>query len=368
MLISVSRRKLLHILAVAGLFGPYASSRADEVDLSGQLGFNLVAWGVAPWSLDALNNALESVSSFGAKRVTLVTFRYVDPLSGEITHESGSDLPDAPSDELIKQVLIRGHALGLQMSLNPLVEMAHPKGIGHLWRGDMQLDGAARSTFFTAYRAYLLDMSALANDIMIHRLYIGSELMQLSIDPTLTADWLDLITSLRANSTSGSQVADGVYSLRLSYSANFSEYRDVTFWHALDEIAVSAYFPLATRKQALGPGAPSSDTIFLNWSRHLEALKQFGTKVGKPIAVSEWGLTPWDAATTVPWDVAPSSEPDPQEQLHAYAAILHSLSTNGRWLSEFNIWHWYVEPESGPFAIEPGSKLAELISTKAFGK
>ena len=346
--------------AAAATARPEVPRTAGRPGLADLIGFDLVLWGHAPWPIERLRDALEALASFGIRRVTAVTFRYVDPASGAVTHRSGGELPDAPSDALVGEVLGIGRRLGLRMSLAPLVERASPEGIGYRWRGDMTLEGRAREAFLDAYRDYVTTMAGLARAAGARRLFVGSELLRLSTDPALEPAWRGIVRAVREGARSGAGVGDEP--LRLSYSANFSEYPDVTFWDALDEIAVSAYFALAEPDAARGPGRPSIDAMLSAWSGHLDALERFGRARGLPVAVSEWGLVPLDGASAAPWDVAPSEVPDPAEQLGAYAAVLLSLANPERRLDGFDFWHWHVGPESGPFAIGVDDPAASLIA------
>lgn len=60
----------------------------------------------------------------------------------------------------------------MRVSVNPLVEIDDPGGIGSEWRGDLSFAGARLDRLFADYRAYLRNMAELVNSAGAHRLYI----------------------------------------------------------------------------------------------------------------------------------------------------------------------------------------------------
>jgi len=124
---------------------------------------------------------------------------------------------------------------------------------------------------------------------------------------------------------------------------------------------VSAYFPLATPEQAQGPRRPSMRTLRAGWSDVLQRLSAFGRAQGKPVAISKWGLAPLDSCTAMPWDVAPSTLADPEERRRGYRAVVESLTHEAAALASFDLWHWYVGAESGPFAVRADGPVADII-------
>lgn len=338
-------------LATPGLVVARSNAWAERT------GFNVVTWGHRPWSFAELATALERLRAFGGRRITLVTFRYVDSQRGSVKREADFDLPPAPSDALIADTLAYARELGFATSLNALVEIGDPEGIGYRWRGDLSFRNTARRRFFDEYGRYQREMARIATRHGAERLFVGSELKALTTDPALQTDWIATIRDIRDVI---SDVA-GASRLRLSYSANFSEYRDISFWPHLDEIAVSAYFPLVAAQAARGPDRPSIDRVRRGWLAELATMRKFAYRLGMPLAVSEWGLTPFDLVTATPWALNDSEARDPGERVAAFQAVLSSLHREGNWLAGFDLWHWYVGSDSGPFAIRSGTIVADIV-------
>jgi hypothetical protein len=107
-----------------------------------------------------------------------------------------------------------------------------------------------------------------------------------------------------------------VYSGELTYAANFDQYEMVTFWDALDYIAVNAYFPLRKLWQ---PGTTAKELypVFeTRWAAILRSIHSLSVENGwgeKPILFTELGYVYRRDSTIQPWaatgfSVLPSAE------------------------------------------------------------
>jgi len=249
---------------------------------------------------------------------------------------------------------MEGKRLGMQVSLNPFVEIDNPNGIGHEWRGLLNFSGPMLRQFFEHYSGYLSEMASLASGTNTDRLYVGSELKALSSNPDARAHWSVLIDALR----------DAVgRKILLAYAANHDEYIHVPFWRELDEIGVDAYFSLASRIEAVGRGKPSVELIKRAWFEHLRDLHAFSKKRERPIFLSEWGVVPFDHATHEPWNGQPSDVMDLDEQLSAYQATIEATLVQDQWLKGVQFWHWDLRSASGShFGIRDESSVIRLIA------
>lgn len=103
--------------------------------------------------------------------------------------------------------------------------------------------------------------------------------------------WRELIAEVRQ-----------VYPGRLTYAANFDQYRDVGFWDALDLIGINAYFPLRP------PGEPvTADTLYpalrAGWRRVFDDIQSLRAERGldERVLFTEIGYTRRGDATLAPW-------------------------------------------------------------------
>lgn len=288
----------------------------------------------------------------GIRSITIITYRFVDKKTGNISTTSRYDLAAPPKDREIITAIEEGKRLGMQVSLNPFIEIDNPNGIGHEWRGTLDFSGEDLKTFFDNYQDYIINMAKVADATEADRLYVGSELKVLLCNSKARTLWFQVIDEARRSFRKGI----------LTYAANHDEYKNLPLWHQLDEIGIDAYFSLASRPQAAGIGNPTIGVIAANWKNILKRLKNFSEQQKKPVILSEWGVVPFDLTTYQPWNWKPSTTEDSLEQLNAYRATLAAVASQGNWLRGIQFWHWGMEGNlDSNYSIIPDSNLHQLI-------
>jgi hypothetical protein len=319
------------------------------------ISFNLVSWDTTG-KVNSLmwENAVQGLYDVGIQNFTIITYRFVDKETANISKTSHHNLAPPPENSAIAAAIQKGKKLGMQISLNPFVEIDNSKGIGNQWRGNLDFSGAKLKTFFKNYKNYIKEIAQLAQAGGVDRLYIGSELKALTLNTAAHTLWSDLINETR-----------NVFKNRgtLTYAANHDNYRNVPFWGELDEVGIDAYFSLATKSQSTGLGKPSVDTIKHSWERLLEPIRNFSREQKKSVIFSEWGTVPFDLTTHQPWNWKPSETIDSKEQLNAYKATLEALDSQGDWLKGIEFWHWAMPGSEGSnYRITLNSVVGQLIS------
>jgi Glycoside Hydrolase Family 113 len=326
----------------------------------GKFGASAVAWSAeVNKDIDPWTKAVRSMYEIGLRRLTLVSFAYVNSDSGVVSLQSGNGLPAGPSHEVLLAAAHEANSLDMEISIRPWVEIDNDSGPGDIWRGDFQInaDNDLSNEFCESYRSYVSQMAQLARQVSATRFYIGSEMNGLTNDEAMRDFWLDVISDCRS-------ILHKTDCL-LSYAANFDEYETVMFWEDLDEIGIDAYFPLATEKQTRGKGHPVSATLERNCIKMLKRLEQFSKKSKLPLFISEWGVVPFDGTTADPSNELPSIVVDKNEALRAYDAFLKSIEKTGHWLSGTDFWHWSVDPhEDSDYRIMAGSEVGALIQSR----
>ena len=92
----------------------------------------------------------------------------------------------------------------------------------------------------------------------------------------------------------------------LTYAANWTDYRRVPFWDALDAIGIQAYFPLT---DADDPGLAE---LRAAWRTRMATLRRYSDEVGRHIVFTELGYNRAHDAARRPWEHdsdGPSAEP-----------------------------------------------------------
>jgi hypothetical protein len=326
-----------------------------SVQRPGLTGFNLISWtrsalaGSRPWK-----RAIDEIHDLGVSRVTFVPFALYDRRMTQVVDESRYGLVCGPKTAVLAEAVRHARRKGMDVNIKPMIEIDNPDGEGEIWRGSIKLDDESLVPFFNSYREFVLDACELARTEGASRFYVGSELGGITSNYKSHGHWEELISACRSRL--------GASKCQLSYAANFDEYAQIAFWQLLDEIAVDAYFPLASRSSAAGIGRPSEREIRKRVDRFMGQLRMFAESRRKPLYIAEWGVTPFDLTTVDPSDESPSATPDAIEAINAYNALLASMSTQGAWLTGVDFWHWQVSVEDqSNYAIRPRDAVSRLI-------
>lgn len=359
---AISKRQFVIGASAAGLLAPLlyvgGCGNGKSTKLNKRLyGASLVAWDRASNGDPELwRKAVREMYDGGLRRVTLVSFAFVDPDTGEIHPESTNSRDSAPSRRVLLAAADEAASHGMQISIRPWVEAENDLGAGELWRGYLDFEGDAKTQFTNDYTEFVLDLADLAKEVQADRFYIGSELNRLTLKSEYSAFWHDLIKASKERLKQSQCL--------ISYTANYDEFGHVKFWKELDEIGIDAYEPLATPEQSRGAGNPSEKTIFKNFTRFMKRLEKLSKRFDKPVFIGEWGIVPFDTATSDPSNELPSTVVDHEEALTAYRAILNVLSMQGDWLSGVDFWHWSVGlNEDSNYRIEPNSDVSTIIKS-----
>ncbi|MCB9546945.1 MAG: hypothetical protein H6706_13985 [Myxococcales bacterium] len=226
----------------------------------------------------------------------------------------------------LARALAHARRAGLAVTLMPIIDVAR-RGPGR-WRGVLAPPEPGR--WWAAYRAELLALADVARAAGVHRLVIGSELASLEGD----AAWRPLIAAIRPR-----------FPGRLTYSANWDRYAEVPFWDALDEVAVSAWFPAPV-------DAP------------LAAAHRFAAERGRPLVLTELGYPALASAAEAPWDQHTGAAPDARLQARLLAEGLAAADAAGA--TEVFVWNWFGPGGSGDVGFSPRGKPAAGIMARAF--
>ncbi len=166
----------------------------------------------------------------------------------------------------------------LRSMLKPQIWVWHGEYTGHI---KMPTEEAWLELEQT-YSRFILDYAKLAQDKQVNMFCIGTELEQfIAHRPEF---WHELIKDIRA-----------VYHGKLTYAANWDEYKRTPFWSDLDYIGVDAYFPVSDEK------TPSVENAKAGWLAHKTQMKTISETFDKPILFTEFGYRSTDYTGKEPW-------------------------------------------------------------------
>jgi hypothetical protein len=306
--------------AAPGASEPPAGA-ADGVHVRG-VTVSCQTWG-REWGTDAFAADLDRLKALGVNWVAI--HPYASIRADGTVHARALDPADPP--EWLARPIREAHARGLSILVIP--HLAY-WGSPFAWRGDIDFaEPVARARFFATYRAWITDVAAATR--AADAFSVANELEKLAVH---AAEWRAVIASVRAATPA-----------RLTWAANWSGYRSVAFWDALDAVGIDAYFPLCERAD------PSEEDLRAAWKPILAELAAFQRTVGKPVVFTELGYRAALDAAREPWTFR---EERGAERARAEAVqerclrvALEVLEPERAWLRGAFLWKWFAGPTHG---------------------
>ena len=202
-----------------------------------------------------------------------------------------------------------------------------------------------------SYRQFIMAFAKVAEAEKVEIFCIGTELENFIIHRP--AYWRNLIAEVKT-----------IYKGKLTYAANWDEYRRVPFWDALDFIGIDAYFPVAESQ------TPTVEEARKGWALWKEELKNFSQKENKQILFAEYGYRSVDFAGKQPWE---SDHTLSSMNLEAQANTLQALYEeiwNKEWFAGGFLWKWFIAHDrvggKNDNQFTPQNKPAEKVVARFY--
>lgn len=197
-----------------------------------------------------------------------------------------------------------------------------------------------------SYRVFILGFAKLANDSNVSLFCIGTELEQFIVHrPEF---WFQLISEVK-----------NIYKGKLTYAANWDEYKRVPFWNELDYIGVDGYFPLSESK------TPTIEEAKIGWKHWKNEMQILSNSVNKKILFTEFGYRSVDFSGKEPWNSDHTiASVNLEAQTNLFNALFEEL-WNEEWFAGGYLWKWFIDHEKvGGFEnhmFTPQNKPVERI-------
>jgi hypothetical protein len=305
------------------------ADRAPALPASFQRGMNLQPIGDYGGLLDAteIDAALDTLVQLGVDHVAVIPSFFQRRLGDTDFYWEPSR---AAVDGQTRDVVAAAHARGLAVLLKPHLWLAERDD--GAWRGDIAPRPEAWPDWAAHYRAALLDYAALAAELEVAGMSIGSELTAVALaHPDF---WRELAQDLRP-----------VYPGWLTYAANWDrEYEAITWWDAVDQIGVDAFWPLLDDPDAvLTPQACRSRLQTIR--QQLEAVaRQFD----RPALLTEIGYKSAVGAGYRPWEWHDDQTVDVEGQALIYRCVRDVFGADPEpYIAGTYFWIWYTSPTWG---------------------
>ncbi|MCB4799149.1 glycoside hydrolase family 113 [Neotamlana laminarinivorans] len=173
-----------------------------------------------------------------------------------------------------------------------------------------------------AYSNFILEYAALAQEVEAEILCIGTELQKfIEHRPEY---WVQLINEIKK-----------VYSGKLTYAANWDEYKTTPFWDKLDFIGIDAYFPVSDMQ------TPTVEACIQGWKAHKSTIKSISEKHNKPILFTEFGYRSVDFSGKKPWVFSRSmTKVNLEAQVNTTKALFETFWREN-WFAGGFVWKWF---------------------------
>jgi hypothetical protein len=225
-----------------------------------------------------------------------------------------------------------------------------------VWRGEftgkiMMTSEEAWKALEDSYTSFILEYTELAEEVNAELLCIGTELeLFVKYRPEY---WFKLITKIRS-----------IYKGKLTYAANWDEFRRTPFWDKLDYIGIDAYFPVSNKK------TPTYQDCIEGWETHKPRIEKIAKAIDKPILFTEYGYRSVDYSGKEPW-VSDHTMIDVnlEAQVNTTKALFETFWKE-EWFAGGFIWKWFimhdeVGGENDPM-FTPQNKPVEVVISKQY--
>jgi len=219
-----------------------------------------------------------------------------------------------------KQYIEMLHQQGISVMLKPQIWIHRGEFTGHLTMKTEQ----DWNVLEASYREFILTYVALASEVQVAAFCIGTELEQFIIQRPLF--WKNLIAEIKKQ-----------YSGKLTYAANWDEYKRVPFWNELDYIGVDAYFPVSEAK------TPTVEEARVGWQPWKAELAMVSEAHKKPILFTEYGYRSVDYAGKEPWKSDRSMTGVNMEAQKNLTQALYEELYGESWFKGGFVWKWFME-------------------------
>ncbi|WP_434035739.1 glycoside hydrolase family 113 [Formosa sp. 4Alg 33] len=207
----------------------------------------------------------------------------------------------------------------IKIMLKPQIWIGHGVFTGHIHMQNEE----DWTLLETSYSKFILEYAQLAEDAQVDMFCIGTELEQfIKHRPDY---WISLIENIKK-----------VYSGKLTYAANWDEFKNTPFWDHLDYIGINAYFPLSTNK------TPSLEDALAGWKPHKAVISEFSKTHKKPILFTEFGYRSVDYSGKSPWDSdRKMTQVNLEAQVNCTKALFETVWDED-WFAGGFVWKWFI--------------------------
>ena len=226
-----------------------------------------------------------------------------------------------------------------------------------VWRGEFtgyieMKNEADWKTLEDSYSSFILEYADLAEEIHADMFCIGTELEKFI--ENRPEYWMRLIKTIKQK-----------YKGKLTYAANWDEFKRTPFWSELDFIGVDAYFPVSDSE------TPTVAECLKGWEQHKKVIKDLSDTHKKPILFTEFGYRSVDYSGKEPWKSDRSMNTvNLEAQVNTTQALFETFWKED-WFAGGFIWKWFHKHDKvggvDNYMFTPQNKPVEAVIKTQYG-
>lgn len=270
-------------------------------------------------SPDAINdNHIKPVIKVGANYTSIMPFGFMRKLEHpEIIHNTDKQW-FGETRAGAKQYIEELRKNNIKIMIKPQIWVWNGEFTGNI-KMSSEVNWKA---FEETYSKFILEYAGLAQETKAEIFCIGTELENFVKERP--EYWQNLITEIRA-----------VYKGKLTYAANWDEFKRIPFWSAVDYIGVDAYFPVSDKQ------TPTIEECKAGWQKHKTLIKTLSETHKKPVIFTEYGYRSMDFTGKEPWESDHTIKSlNFEGQANATQALFEEF-WNEDWFAGGFVWKWY---------------------------
>ncbi len=253
-----------------------------------------------------------------ANYVALMPFGFIKDLSSpKITHNTNRQWFGETEKGIVQYGKVF-HKNKVKLMIKPQI---------WVWKGEFTGNIAMKSEenwkiLEDSYSEFILTYAKTAQELEAAVFCIGTELENFVKNRPVF--WKRLIKDIRK-----------IYKGKLTYAANWDEFKRVPFWAQLDYIGIDAYFPLSDKK------SPALKDFEKGWLSHKKEIQRVRERVNKPVLFTEYGYRSVDYNGVEPWKSDRVIESVNLEAQKNATQAIYNQFWNEDWFAGGFIWKWF---------------------------
>ena len=343
--------QVLKLVGIALLLGCFSGSCQSKKQASAHYNLSEKIAGVnfvnSRYTPDS--NIFAPIRQLNAGWVSLIPYAFTPRGSAEVVYDTKRQWRGETTQGIIDYTAL-ARKQGLKIMLKPHLWLLGDGFTGKFSYSDPKKQGK----WAKAYKHYIMHHARLADSLNIELLCIGTELETFVKKQPLF--WQRFIKDIRA-----------VYKGKLTYAANWDEYKRFPYWAMLDYIGIDAYFPLSKAQ------TPNAEQLKAGWQPWLAEIQGIQKKHNKPVLFTEFGYRSINQTAAKPW-VSDNRQQavNLKGQANALNILLQEFMPK-TWFAGGFAWKWFdanhhkIDPKTHT-GYSPQNKPAEKILKKWYAK